>query len=393
MIAFRNVLMTRHLVKYVQDLVVEIFPVSRSDSRKLNHGITELLQRLDKTREYELTGTVQDTFHDLYKLDHLSTLTIRFDCKSFGRRMDALQKDVSFRRRILTSVLTPLLCLPSIKPPIHCLSVENLLSCNEPKVTNTAWFIDLLRNLRTLVLGIWQIDPWESPYWDVPQTICFFQSLPDTWLRPACQNLRSLYLSGGREWGWYPKADFRHIHFPLLQGLMLHSFVFSHDWQLEWLLSLAGSLRYLRLSSCSILSFADTTPQFLDGDGYLVCEPGPQNRFFEGEWSHYFAAFARELPLLQLFSLQWASLRNWRVGTEDVPVRRDLELEAFHYDSPYTYFKGGGYIPSKIDRNEDPASVEAPQQATRRRQLHSTQDEQALLKLLDTIEERKTASL
>ncbi len=315
-IAFRNVLMTRHLVKHVQDLVVKIFPVSRPGSRKLNHGITELLQRPEKAREYELTGTVQDTFHDLYKLDHLSALTIRFPSEYLSRTMGALQKALSFRRRILTSVLTPLLCLPSIKPPIRYLSVENLLSSNEPKVTNTVWFIDLLRNLRTLALGIRQIDPLKSPNWDEQQTVCFFQNLPNTWLRPACQNLRSLYLSGGDAWGWYPKADFRHIHFPLLQSLMLHSFFFSHDWQFEWLLSLAGSLRYLRLSSCSILSFADTTPQlvgsddqFLDGDGYLVCEPGPQNRYFEGEWSHFFAAFARELPLLQLFTVRWASLR------------------------------------------------------------------------------------
>ena len=402
---FRNVLMTRHLVKCVQDLVVEVSPVSRPKSRRINHGITDLLQRREKALEYELTGTVQDTFHDLYRLDHLSTLNIHFDYDIFYPTVGALEKGISFRRRILTSVLTPLLCLPSIKPPIHSLSIENLQCSNEPKLTDSAWFIDLLRNLRTLALTLSQIGPRTRFNREIVQpTICLFQDLPGTWLRPACQNLRSLYLSGGNttgdtKWGWYPKADFRHVHFPLLQSLTFEEFVFSHDWQLQWLLRLAGSLRYLRLSSCFILVSADTTPQFLDSEGYRVRVPanpnavGTRRRCFEEKWSHYFEAFARRLPLLQFFSL-WSPYRQ--VVIEDVPIRRDTELTALHcylHSSSYTYFRNEVYYDAEYYPYENPASVETPQQDTERKQLRLTQDEQALLRLLDTIEERKTARL
>lgn len=104
-----------------------------------------------------------------------------------------------------------------------------------------------------------------------PVEFDFFESsLPRTWLLltlPAAQNLRVLSLYARNYWGWYPKIDFRCSEmgrgggggggggFPNLRSLSLGNYVFSHEWQVDWIAGLGGGgggLEELYLDDCPI---------------------------------------------------------------------------------------------------------------------------------------------
>ncbi|KAK8076256.1 hypothetical protein PG994_003528 [Apiospora phragmitis] len=90
-----------------------------------------------------------------------------------------------------------------------------------------------------------------------------FQNLPKTWLLPAiAQNLRVLSLVYEHYWGWTPKMDFRTVNpgigLPNLRVLSLGCYVFSHEWQADWIASLGrqnghGGLEELYLKDCPIM--------------------------------------------------------------------------------------------------------------------------------------------
>ncbi|KAK8117749.1 uncharacterized protein PG998_006030 [Apiospora kogelbergensis] len=72
----------------------------------------------------------------------------------------------------------------------------------------------------------------------------YFQNqLPRAWIpTPIAQNLRVLSLYYENYWGWAPKFDFRTINpgvgLPNLRVLSLGCYVFSHEWQVDWIASL-----------------------------------------------------------------------------------------------------------------------------------------------------------
>lgn len=272
-----------------------------------------------------------------------------------------------------------------------------------PTLTGSDSFIDLLRNLRTLKLAMQTYQP-RSPlefYRRTPaeEDISFYMTLPDTWLHPACQNLRTLYLSAEKPWGWYPKVDFRHTHFPHLRDLSLRKFTLSHDWQLQWLLSHAQSLHHLRMGSCVILVVAEPTKQRLDSDGYLIpadtntSAPGGTYRRFEGRLCHYFKAFASSLPHLKLFSLlNVVDHFHSEAEHNNGPVDRAKESgQGLQFGLSYGTYMSENYrfyftaIPVYPDDNEEGGGWEEQQ---KRRQY--SEDKQALFELFDVIEERNT---
>lgn len=125
--------------------------------------------------------------------------------------------------------------------------------------------------------------PSESIF--LPEKYDFFENLPSTWLGPPiASNLRELSLYCPEYFGWAPKLDLRKITsgsahasaFPNLRVLALGRYVFSHEWQVEWIASLGkengrGGLEELYLDACPIMWRArtlkplDNTTQMLDG--------------------------------------------------------------------------------------------------------------------------------
>ena len=343
---------------------------------------------------------MRDVLRDLPKLEHLSSLCINFHSSSRFRSSISRERITAFRTNLLASVLTPLIDSPSTKIRIERLSITPLQSYADPSLTSSVGFVNLLGNILALKLRTQMEPALYTPTDGIilsKQSIEFYTKLPDTWLLPAAQTLKFLYLSADLRWGWYPKVDFRHIHFPHLQSLTLEAFCFSNDWQLEWLLSHGGSLRRLGLIDCSILAFAKASFRFLDSDGYLVIADDNTNvevrreYRFGGRWCHYFRAFATSLPLLQMFSLQadfellYADFENEyepTVQVEELVCLRDK----FDYNA-YTSKRLPRYFHSETGFLDDPKS---PIHWQEREQAQHAEDEKALFELLDAIERRNT---
>ena len=239
---------------------------------------------------------------------HLDSLSI-----AFGGTLSEALMGSTYANNILSTVLTSFKTSPFPRPPpprLSSLSIENFPS---DYMTIVPVFSKLLHNIRrlefsTIIVEHKEYDPNKKQLFRGAMT--FYAQLPPLLLAPASQNLAVLHLSADSPWGWYPKIDFRRIHFPLLEDLMLSRFTFSHDWQMEWLLDHAGSLRRLSLIRCAILDHATSTGQHFDRDGYPRRREPDQggtsilgSYHYQRRWSYYFLEIASFLPHLQAFSL------------------------------------------------------------------------------------------
>lgn len=346
---------------------------------------------------------MRDLLRDLPKIENLSSLCISFHGSTRYRNSIGRERILAFRRDFLASVLTPLMDSPFTRAPIECLNITPLQSCADPSLTSSVGFVNLLRNICVLKLRT-QIEPALYHPTDggllSKQSLDFYTKLPDIWLLPASQTLQFLYLSADLRWGWYPKVDFRHIHFPQLQSLALEAFTFRNDWQLEWLLSHGGSLRRLRLIECSILALVNSSYSSLNSDGYLVTADDNRNievrrnYRFCGRWCHYFKAFATSLPLLQLFSLR-ADIELKYADFEHVDESglRIEELACLRDKSDYNAYTSGGYPPFFNPEMEPPDDPKSPNHWQEREQAQHAEDEKALLELFDVVERRNTSEV
>lgn len=171
-------------------------------------------------------------------------------------------------------------------------------------------FCELLHNIRVLEFDIITLEPDMIPPLSgesAAESVRFHSQFPQVWLAPASPNLKVLHLSADAPWGWYPKADFRDIHFPLLEELQMSRFTFSHDWQLQWLVNHGGSLKRLRLSDCTILDHAMSMRYGFSREGYPlltkenISVQGPYR--YKTRWYQYFKTLRTRFPLLRSFSL------------------------------------------------------------------------------------------
>ena len=187
----------------------------------------------------------------------------------------------------------------------------NLPCQPQPSVTGNPSFSALLRTLRTLHLG------FDGCSWDrIPgsRLLEFFAHLPRAWLAPASTNLTCLALTATGFWGYLVKVNFRSVHFPRLRSLKMQSFVFSHDWQLDWILSHVTILE-LCLWQCPILTYAYWYGK-KDNEGYPIEieEEGKGNcheYHLDTSWYCNYHAFAGLKDLRQ-----FTTTRNNRVPKE-----------------------------------------------------------------------------
>lgn len=201
--------------------------------------------------------------------------------------------------------------LESRSPPsgLHSLSIEKLPCCL--LMTDLS---QCLLNIRKLEIDITILTAtWDPQHIQTSSAAMgFYARVPEVFLAPASNNLRVLHLSADCPWGWYPKIDLRSIRFPYLESLTLSRFIFSHDWQMNWLSNHADTLKRLSLINCAILRNATSPTGYLDGEGYPRriefddLHLGTTTRsswHHEKLWSEYFLRFAHLLSSLQSFSL------------------------------------------------------------------------------------------
>ena len=193
---------------------------------------------------------------------------------------------------------------------LKTLDIRNLPCRPQPDLTGHPSFSALLETLQTLVLKFdynWVNDKPHggSQRGEEPQE--FFTNLPKTWLAPAATNLTSLTLGASQLWGYVLKIDFSDVHFPRLQSLVMEQFVFSHDWQPNWIVS-HKFLQKLCLFQCRMLVSAIWTGG-KDADGYpttLLERDGDslEHYHYSRSWNRYYDNFLKYLESLRWFSTE-----------------------------------------------------------------------------------------
>ncbi|KAI1337850.1 hypothetical protein F5Y15DRAFT_389420 [Xylariaceae sp. FL0016] len=219
---------------------------------------------------------------------------------------------------------------------IDTVTISNLDGFDDAHLTSSKDFSDLfdypyLKELKLLV---------STP--SVQQETCeFLEALPRTWLRPpVADNLRVLSLYCTEYWGWHPKMDFRTVSpkaisaFPNLEVLALGNYVFSHQWQVDWIASLGcgngkGGLKELYLDDCPImwrarvwkpLTATDTPIATGNGNSVLLSNEGyPDMKdmleagadlqlndievLFPLRWSHILSQWQETMANLKVFKM------------------------------------------------------------------------------------------
>ncbi|KAL6886086.1 hypothetical protein GGI43DRAFT_418473 [Trichoderma evansii] len=160
---------------------------------------------------------------------------------------------------------------PTHDPPHSvCLTICNLGDFDDPRLTKSDTFrrviasqISELKILFTVQTN--DASPENTIY--RPEKYDLMNNLPNTWLMPSlAKNLTVLSLYCRDYWGWIPRMDFRCVNpgsgqgsgFPNLRVLALGNYVFTHEWQVDWIASLGlqngrGGLEELYLDDSPIL--------------------------------------------------------------------------------------------------------------------------------------------
>ncbi|KAI0127375.1 hypothetical protein BJ170DRAFT_370360 [Xylariales sp. AK1849] len=215
---------------------------------------------LQQQQEESLVGADEDDL-DISESDEDTLENDKFDCRT---------------PNISTQGFSPSSLKPSSPIELNALTISNLADFNDERLTCSPAFKQVmsaksLTNIKLLVATEEDDANPDRAIW-LPEKHDFFDTLPETWLSPpVAQNLRELSLFVRDYWGWNPKMDFRAINsgnslecgFPNLRVLSLGHYVFSHEWQVNWVTSLGyrngrGGLEELYLDDCPIMWQART---------------------------------------------------------------------------------------------------------------------------------------
>ena len=318
---------------------------------------------------------------DLPKLDHIKSLTIALGQGTSGGSADERIES----RNVFRDVFRSFTMSRCFLPRRYSLSIEDLPVEMHLLQTEFLGFSELMRNIHTLKFSTSTLERIPGEPYLSEAAIGFYARFPQTCLAPASQSLRILHLSADAPWGWHPKVDLRGIYFPRVEDLMLSRFTFSHDWQLQWLLDHAGSLKHLRLRECAILDQARCTRRYLDIEGYpegtdlLRDDNIVRGSYrYQKRWSYYFKAIGI-FPHLQSFSLLapdhvFRSTHCQEVFDEEAACARRFDRYLEYTLDCYTplFADWPGYFTGYERLNRD------------------KQDEYALRKLLTVIQQRNS---
>lgn len=193
----------------------------------------------------------------------------------------------------------------------------------------------------------------------------FIESLPSTWLSPPlADHLRTLSLFAHDYWGWCPKMDFRLLSrgingtggLPNLRTLALGKYVFSHQWQVDWVAQLGsdngrGGLEELYLDNCPIL-WRSRLLGPVDSEGFpqeeVMMAGAPHPSLWDPitvdvdlRWGAVLRQWHREMPSLKVFRMGGG---DWEGESSADVAMAQTASRATVFDAAYTLAK---------HRNED----------------------------------------
>lgn len=235
---------------------------------------------------------------------------------SEGRRNSSAIESMEYRDDFFRKLLGALNHPKHPASKLSSLSIMNLQDCVNKEVATSGDFMAVLSRLESLELYI--TSEMDHAAYEYEITILerhdfYSRELRKYWLQPLQDigRLTSLKLYGSIPWGYLPKCDLRGLHFPKLRNLSLGNMNFTHDWQLEWILSHGSSLESLALRNCPIIPDTELTHE-VDEENYPIL-PRPQPGTTRGRrvkatwayttrWHDCFKRFRTELPRLRHFT-------------------------------------------------------------------------------------------
>ncbi|KAH8803050.1 hypothetical protein F5884DRAFT_494802 [Xylogone sp. PMI_703] len=265
----------------------------------------------------------------------MNTLEVEFCILCGHDESDGVQS-IMFRTQVLSTIFSALNDPRYPTPNLRKLCLFNLQNMNPTDLIHSSNFLCVLQRLSALDLDIVTEPSGESEEWQKPDFHNFLVDLPSIWLKPACENLTDLTLSMDVHWGYFPPVDFRSVHFPKLKRLGLQLFTFTHDWQIEWIISHGASLEELDLRD-SVIIRRVWTYGLLDMENYHLAPRSDQTNTqfwqYDGRWKDYFFRIEEGLP----------KLTSFRFVAE--------EPEVVAYSRRWMFLLGSKYM--ELDRREE----------------------------------------
>ncbi|KAH6880458.1 hypothetical protein B0T10DRAFT_495440 [Thelonectria olida] len=259
--------------------------------------------------------------------------------------------------------------------PIRELTVSNLADFDDKRLTDSKVFKYVLSmpSLTSLKLCITQqqvdgnCDSEEQPESAIwfREKYDMFENMPHTWLSPSiAANLRSLSLYSKDYWGWNPRMDFRAVlpgdgpesGLPQLRVLALGMYVFSHEWQFEWIASLGrmngkGGLEEIYLDRCPIMvqarhqapagygtrvvgTDASGNDVSISNEGYYLLDGMEEQDTYDADltvqdfplrWHHVLPRWRQTMKALKVFKMGQSS---WNFAPRQTLDARRLEQTA-----------------------------------------------------------------
>lgn len=194
---------------------------------------------------------------------------------------------------------------------LNSLSICNLQDITYEDIVESDDFKTVLSRLRSLELAIATEEHPASPENEIAifeRHKFFGNDLLEYWLKPTQHNLVHLKLYSLCYWGYLPKCDFRSLHFPQLKSLALGNMTFTHDWQVQWIISHGETLESLTLDDCPIVHDAMIS-QATNPERYCVLDPNWSLSWngdvttwsYATRWHDHFRALQTGLPGLRHF--------------------------------------------------------------------------------------------
>jgi hypothetical protein len=238
------------------------------------------------------------------------------------------------------------------------LSIINLQDVTNYDLVKSPDFKTVISRLDSLELCVVTEEHDAAPELEiefVERHIFFGRDLRQYWLEPLQGKLINLKIYSNCPWGYLPKCDLRGLHFPLLKSLSLGNMTFTHDWQLDWIIS-HDTLELLTLDDCPIIHDAmmsgacdseryiplDDIEKGLLRQGNSRKKPKQTHWHYEARWHVYFRRLKNGLPNLERFGVDRGP---WNPAYEEdhasEPFKAAASLPARLAASRYMIFHSG----------------------------------------------------
>ena len=317
------------------------------------------------THGIETNGVISSTFKDLLNdiglFRNLRRLELTHDHQvEAGDNASGNAREWTEYREAFFSALILALNHPD-HPAEHLnsLSIINMQDVTNYNLAESKDYKAVLSRLDSLELCVVTEEKDAAPEHEIElieRHIFFGKDLRQHWLEPLQDKLVNLKIYSNCPWGYLPKCDLRGLHFPRLKSLSLGNMTFTHDWQLDWIIS-HDTLELLTLDDCPIIHEAMMMGGAYDSERYLpldaiekgvLCQglgrrrPEETHWSYETRWHDYFRRLKNGLPNLQRFGIDRGP---WNSGYEEdhasEPFKAAASLPARLAASRYMIFHWG----------------------------------------------------